>query len=408
MFHLNPKPRPPSLVGPGDARPGGRLLGDRDDAGHPLVDGGVHLLEELHGLEVLPAAVLVGRPLAVLAGVVEVEHRGDAVHAQAVGVVLLEPVDRVGVEEVAHLVAAEVEDVGAPLLVPAALGVGVLVERGAVEAGQRPLVGGEVPGDPVEDHADAGLVEPVDEALEPVGVAEARVGGEVGGDVVAPRAAERVLHHRHELDVGEAEVGDVGDQRVGDLVPRVELARVVLAPRGEVHLVGRHRLVDGLARAALLQPRLVAPLVLRLPHLRGGARRLLGVLGQGVGAVDPLAVGAADAELVLRPDAGVLDVDVPDAGPVEARHRVRRAVPTGPLAGDLDLHGVGGPDAERRAVLADLRAEHPPELLVPALPDQVQVELAGSVGVLRRGRGGPACWLRLRGLARGACSWGSS
>ena len=77
---------------------------------------------------------------------------------------LLEPVERVGVEEVAHLVAAEVEDVGAPLLVPAALRVGVLVERGAVEAGQRPLVGGEVTGHPVEDHADAGLVQSVDRA----------------------------------------------------------------------------------------------------------------------------------------------------------------------------------------------------------------------------------------------------
>ena len=48
----------PALGGrAGDARPGGRLLGDRDAAGHPLVDGGVHLLEELHGLEVLAAAV---------------------------------------------------------------------------------------------------------------------------------------------------------------------------------------------------------------------------------------------------------------------------------------------------------------------------------------------------------------
>ena len=128
----------------GDHGPRRRLLGDRDDARDALVDGGVHLLEELHGLQVLPAAVDVGRPLAGLAGVVEVEHRGHAVHAQPVRVVLLEPVDRVGVEEVAHLVPAEVEDVGAPLLVPPALRVGVLVERRAVEAGQRPLVGREV------------------------------------------------------------------------------------------------------------------------------------------------------------------------------------------------------------------------------------------------------------------------
>ncbi len=229
MFHLKPKPSPPVGRRPGDLRPGRRLLGDRGHARGPLVDGGVHLLEELHRLEVLAAAVLVRRPLALLAGVVEVEHRGDAVDPQPVGVELLEPVERVGVEEVAHLVAAEVEDVRAPLLVPAALRVGVLVERRAVEARQRPLVGREVAGHPVEDHADAGLVQPVDEQPEAVGVAEPRVRREVRRHVVAPRAAERVLHHRHQLDVGEAEVGDVAGQLVGELAPRS--CRAATTPR---------------------------------------------------------------------------------------------------------------------------------------------------------------------------------
>ena len=144
MFHLKPKPRPPRCVGAGDPGPGGGLLGDRDRAGDPLVGRGVDLLQERDRLEVLAAAVHVRRPLAGLARVVEVEHRGDAVDPQAVGVELLEPVERVGDQEVADLLAPEVEDVGAPLRVPAALGVGVLVERGAVEVHQRPRVGGEV------------------------------------------------------------------------------------------------------------------------------------------------------------------------------------------------------------------------------------------------------------------------
>ena len=147
---------------PGDARPGGGLLGDRDDPGDALVAGGVDLLQERDRLEVLASAVDVRRPLAVLARVVEVEHRGDGVDAQTVGVELLQPVQRVGDQEVAHLLTSEVEDVGAPLGVLAALRVGVLVQRRAVEARQRPVVLREVRRDPVEDHADAGLVQPVD------------------------------------------------------------------------------------------------------------------------------------------------------------------------------------------------------------------------------------------------------
>ena len=46
MFHLKPKPEAADMGRPGDAGPGRGLLGDRHDAGHPLVAGGVDLLEE--------------------------------------------------------------------------------------------------------------------------------------------------------------------------------------------------------------------------------------------------------------------------------------------------------------------------------------------------------------------------
>ena len=68
--------------------------------------------------------------------------------------------------------AAEVENVGAPVELLTAVRIGVLVERGAVEAAQRPGVLGEVGGHPVDEHADAGLVQPVDQVPEVVGRAE--------------------------------------------------------------------------------------------------------------------------------------------------------------------------------------------------------------------------------------------
>ena len=186
-----------------DAGPGGGLLGDRDDAGHPLVGRGVGLLQQPDRLEVLAPAELVGQPLAVLAGVVEVEHRRHRVDAQAVDVELLAPVDGVGDEEVAHLHPAEVEDVGAPVGLVPATRVRVLVQRLAVELRQRPGVAREVRRHPVEDHADPGLVQAVDEVAEVVGAAEPGRGGVVPGDLVSPGRAVRVLHHGEELDVRE-------------------------------------------------------------------------------------------------------------------------------------------------------------------------------------------------------------
>ena len=192
MFHLKPKPRPPTYVGretPGQAVDSSAA---EIDARLARVRDLVELLEERDRVEVLAPAELVRDPLARLARVVEVEHRRDGVDADAVGVVLAQPVQRAGQQEVADLVAAEVEDERAPVGVRAAARVLVLVQRGAVEARERPGVAREVRRHPVEDHADAVGVHPVDEGAEVVGRAVARRGGEVRGDLVAPRARERV------------------------------------------------------------------------------------------------------------------------------------------------------------------------------------------------------------------------
>ena len=194
-----------------------------DSSAHTIVPGTlaldqhVQLLEELDRLEVLAAAELVRHPLAGLARVIEIEHRRHRVDAQAVDVKLLEPEQRVAQQERAHFVAAVVEDQRAPVLVLALPRIGVLVERGAVEARQAVLILRKVARHPVEDHADAGLVKGIDEELEVVGRAEAAGRREEADHLVAPRAGERMLHHRQQLDVREAHVLHVGHEPVGHL-----------------------------------------------------------------------------------------------------------------------------------------------------------------------------------------------
>ncbi len=277
----------------GDAGEARGFLGDHRDPGVALVGRGVDLLEERDRLEVLAAAVDVGGPFALFARVVEVEHRGDGVDAQPVDVELLEPEESVGDEEVAHLAAAVVEDVGAPVPVLAAAGIRVLVERLAVEPCEREGVLREVTRHPVHDHADVGLVEPVDEVAQVVGVAEAAGGGEVSGDLIAPRAAERVLGERHELDVREALFGHVVDQLVGGIP-----VRQPGPPRREVHLVHRHGARERLRARSTGQPVGVVPGVLGLHDDGCRGRRDLGELGHRVGLRDPAAVPREQLVLV--------------------------------------------------------------------------------------------------------------
>ena len=213
---LHRKAKPAKVGRTGDAGPRRRLLGHRHDAGRQLVHGGVHLLQELHGLQVFPAAVDVRCPAVLRPRVVQVEHRGDRVDPQPVDVELLQPVQRIGDQEVAHLGPAEVEHIGAPVQLLTAVRVGVLVERGAVEAAQRPGVLREVGGHPVHDHADAGLMQPVHQVAEFVGRAEARRRRVVRRHLIAPRPAERVLRDRHQLNVRKA----LGDNVFGEFARR--------------------------------------------------------------------------------------------------------------------------------------------------------------------------------------------
>ena len=153
----------------------------------------------------------------------------------------LQPEEGAVDEEARHFRAAEIVDRRVPVGVEAAARIGVLVESRAVEAAEAVRIDGKVRRHPVEDDADAGGVRAVDEAGEAGRIAEAGGRREQAGRLVAPGRVERVLGDRQELDMGEAEIRDIGDQLVGELVIGEEAAVGAAPPRAEMDLVDRHR-----------------------------------------------------------------------------------------------------------------------------------------------------------------------
>ena len=93
----------------------------------------IQFLQKSDRVEIFAAAMLVGNPFAGATPVVEVEHRGDRIHAQPIGVIFGEPVVRAGEQKGADLVAREVEDVGVPLGLKSLARVEMLIQRGPVE-----------------------------------------------------------------------------------------------------------------------------------------------------------------------------------------------------------------------------------------------------------------------------------
>ena len=204
MFHLKEKPRPP--------RYGGRVTsGQAVDSSAMVTTPGklrvgdvIEFFQKLDGLEIFASAELVGNPFALLARVIEIKHGGHGVHAQAVNVKAVAPEQRVGDEEIAHLVAAVIENERAPVLMRALARVFVLVQGGAVEVRQRPVIARKMRRHPVNDDADAGFVQRIDEKLKIIRRAKAAGGRVKAGHLVAPRRIKSVLGHRQKFDVGKA------------------------------------------------------------------------------------------------------------------------------------------------------------------------------------------------------------
>ncbi len=206
---------------------------------------------------------LIRRPLAVLARVVEIDHGRDRIHAQPVDVILLDPEQRIGDQKITHLVAAVIEDLRAPLLMLATARIGVLVQRRAIEVGETVTVARKVRRHPIHEHADARLMQAIDEAHEVLRRAVPRGGREMPQDLIAPRAIERMLRHADQLDVRVAHVDHIRNQLIGQLVPGEErgLAMPGAAPRAGMQFINGDRRAQRIPVAPAVEPLGVAPAV---------------------------------------------------------------------------------------------------------------------------------------------------
>ena len=342
----------------------------------------IGLAQEPDGFEVLPSAVGIWQPLAGSSRVVQVEHRCHGVHPDPVGVELFRPVTCIRHEEVAHLIASVVEDVGAPVRVLASTRIGMLVQRRAVEARQRPIITWKVRGHPVEDHADAVLVQMIDEEAEIVGAAVASSRCVIAGDLVSPGAAKRMLHHRHQLDVRETHLVAVLREPLRDVPVPEHSTAFAVTPRPQVHLVDRHGRRDRRPLGTLFHPQGVAPRVRGLGDDAGGGGRTLGCSRERIRLEHLLPVDARHPELVFRarPHAG--DEELPHTRRSEYAHGPGACVPVVRVADEMHAVRVRRPHGERGAggplMLDDACAESPPQCLVRAFADQMQVKFPES------------------------------
>ena len=245
------------LRGIGHHGPGGGLLRHHQRRAVDGKGGAVELPQELDGLQILLAAVLIGPPL--LPVIVQIQHGRHRVHPQSVDVVLPQPVGGGGQQEAAHLRLAEVKDPCSPALMLPFQGVAVLIQARAVELDQPVAVLAEVGGHPVQDHADPGPMEPVHQIHEVMGRAVAAGGREITHALIAPAVVQRILRHRQQLHIVIAHIPDIQRQLVSNVAVVQHLAVLCSPPGAQMHLIDVHKALGGVGALPPLPPFLVVP-----------------------------------------------------------------------------------------------------------------------------------------------------
>ena len=187
-----------------------------------------------------------------------------------------------------------------------------------------------------------------------------------------------MLHHRHQLDVREAEPLAVLGQARRKLAvrqPPVVLLRRA-HPRAEVHLVHGPWRIAPVRDRAFREPRLVVPVVRQVPHDRCLARGRLGEGRVRVRLLDTRSGHArVDEVLVHRPVLDARNESFPDARRLARLELVGGAIPAVEIAHHAHAVGVGRPHRERRAFAAQVGAELFVKVRVSALIEEVQIEL---------------------------------
>ena len=178
-----------------------------------------------------------------------------------------------------------------------------------------------------------------------------------------------MLHHRHQLDVGETHVGDVIAQ-LGREFAIVERAIIVVGlapPRAEMHLVNGDRSFEDVAMRARLHPFAVAKFVARPAYHRGGRGRQLHQRGEGIRFEQQVAVAGANLEFVLGAFAHLGNEDFPHPGAAERAHHVEPPVPAVEIADDADTPRIRRPYRERDAMGATHLAQMRAQLVIHAI-----------------------------------------
>ena len=186
------------------------VLSDQHGCRMQLMETGIHFFQKLHCCLVY-AAQLISHP---------VDHTADGVHAQTVKMILFKPVVGSRLHKAGYLAAGKNEIAAAPFGVRDITD-GIFIQFRSVIPAEGIIVQSKVRRNKVQDRADPGSVQTVDQLLQLLRRSIAGGRTEKARTLISPASVKGMLGERHKLYMRISVGLDIVDQFISDFFIRI-------------------------------------------------------------------------------------------------------------------------------------------------------------------------------------------
>ena len=191
--------------------------------------------------------------------------------------IFLHPIQSVCNQIIAHLRSAVIINQGSPVRMKSLSGILMLIQTGSVKSGKPIGIPRKMRRHPVENHTDprpVHLIHKVHEIFRRTVTRGRRI---IADHLIAPGFVQRMLHHRHQLNMGISHLFHIINYFRRKFPVTVKLSAVGGLLKGaKIQLVNAHGLIFRLRRRTLLKPLAVLPRkTIDIPNNRGALRSKL-------------------------------------------------------------------------------------------------------------------------------------
>ena len=124
------------------------------------------MLEKFDCFQILIAAVFVGDPLTVFFTVIKIQHGSNSIYAETIDVIMFDPEQCVGDQEVLNFCFTIIEDLGSPVRMFPFLRICIFKGSCAVKVSESVCIAWKMCRYPVKDYANLILMEVIDHICE--------------------------------------------------------------------------------------------------------------------------------------------------------------------------------------------------------------------------------------------------